>query len=459
MIIFNRLLIIALALAAMTACSTIKEGEDEIFNDATPPPNYSPVFVQDIIPFDINQQDKPKLINGGVDLSNPNKVKIKLHLVSNNKFYLTGAGKNQFDDIWCIVYDSINGKKQKVKFKISEITELDRQKTAVAFVLDHSGSMGEWRADEVQNALIQTINRKKPDDAFAVIKYDDTVVTEVELSTDNNEILSKFKNNGLNGFGGMTAIANGIVQGIKEVNKAGNGYDKIVVIFTDGYDNSSTIPLDSVYAYARAANSTIVAVDFGAEINPGYMQNIANKSGGFYHHIYSTDEFKLLFRDIYKRIKNHYILEFEPLEYGMHYVTIELCLPDDTIQTKLTFDNTPDLGYIGLLKIYFDFDKATIKKESEPALTAITNLMKGFPNMIIEIRGHTDSLNSTGDPEYNIKLSQKRADAVKKALVKRGIAPDRIIAKGYGETMPVADNSTDEGRALNRRTEFVIIKK
>lgn len=79
--------------------------------------------------------------------------------------------------------------------------------------------------------------------------------------------------------------------------------------------------------------------------------------------------------------------------------------------------------------------------------------------MKIELRGHTDAQNKTGDPEYNTKLSQKRADAVKEALVKRGIAADRITAFGYGESRPVADNNTEDGRSLNRRTEFVIISR
>ena len=85
--------------------------------------------------------------------------------------------------------------------------------------------------------------------------------------------------------------------------------------------------------------------------------------------------------------------------------------------------------------------------------------MKAFPNMVIEIRGHTDSLNSTGDPNYNLKLSQRRADAVKQALVRKGISADRIQTIGYGEKQPIADNKNEEGRALNRRTEFKVIKK
>jgi outer membrane protein OmpA-like peptidoglycan-associated protein len=85
--------------------------------------------------------------------------------------------------------------------------------------------------------------------------------------------------------------------------------------------------------------------------------------------------------------------------------------------------------------------------------------MSGVPTMTIELRGHTDSTNSTGDPEFNQKLSQQRADAVRDALITAGIKAERVTAVGYGDTKPVATNATEEGRARNRRTEFIILTR
>jgi OOP family OmpA-OmpF porin len=74
-----------------------------------------------------------------------------------------------------------------------------------------------------------------------------------------------------------------------------------------------------------------------------------------------------------------------------------------------------------------------------------------YPEVRVEIRGYTDS---SGDWNYNLDLSQRRADSVKNYLVNSGIATDRIVSKGYGEADPVASNSTASGRAENRRIEF-----
>lgn len=110
---------------------------------------------------------------------------------------------------------------------------------------------------------------------------------------------------------------------------------------------------------------------------------------------------------------------------------------------------------ITLRGIYFDVNKTTIKPESRPALADAAQILKDNPTIRVEIQGHTDS---QGSDEYNLRLSDGRANAVVNYLVQNfGIDRNRLVARGYGESMPVADNSTPDGRALNRRVEFVIL--
>lgn len=108
--------------------------------------------------------------------------------------------------------------------------------------------------------------------------------------------------------------------------------------------------------------------------------------------------------------------------------------------------------------IYFDYDLWYIRKESKVILNRVFDLMKKYPEMVVEIGSHTDS---RGDAKYNAILSEKRAKSTKEYLVESGIDAKRIIAKGYGESVPIVKCKTDEScteeqHELNRRSEFVI---
>lgn len=109
-----------------------------------------------------------------------------------------------------------------------------------------------------------------------------------------------------------------------------------------------------------------------------------------------------------------------------------------------------------LKNIFFDFDKATLRPESTNELERLTKLLNDVPTLKIEISGHTDS---KGADDYNKKLSDSRAKAVVAYLVSKGISAGRLTSIGYGEEQPIATNDTDEGRQLNRRTEFKILSK
>jgi OmpA-OmpF porin, OOP family len=108
-------------------------------------------------------------------------------------------------------------------------------------------------------------------------------------------------------------------------------------------------------------------------------------------------------------------------------------------------------GHVALY-INFDFDKADIKPESQPIVDEIVKLLKNNPNLNLTVEGHTDNI---GTPSYNKQLSEARAKSVVGALTAQGIEAQRLKAVGYGQDKPIADNSTDEGRAKNRRVELV----
>jgi len=110
---------------------------------------------------------------------------------------------------------------------------------------------------------------------------------------------------------------------------------------------------------------------------------------------------------------------------------------------------------VRLNNVFFDFDKYDLRSESFVELDRVVNLLKENPAIEIEMSAHTDS---RGSDDYNMKLSDNRARSVREYIVSKGIAAGRIVSQGYGETKPVSTNETDDGRQLNRRVEFKILK-
>jgi outer membrane protein OmpA-like peptidoglycan-associated protein len=104
-------------------------------------------------------------------------------------------------------------------------------------------------------------------------------------------------------------------------------------------------------------------------------------------------------------------------------------------------------------RLTFDTNEATLRPESQEQLNNLAAILKSYPNMKVKIGCYTDN---TGDSAANMALSQRRADSVRRQLVSMGIADERLEAEGYGEQHPVADNSTEAGRARNRRAALRI---
>lgn len=152
------------------------------------------------------------------------------------------------------------------------------------------------------------------------------------------------------------------------------------------------------------------------------------------------------------------------------FTTVGKSVPVQTLTelvTKVTFDTLLVLDrleknlIIQLKNIYFGYDSANINSTSALELDRLIDILNDNPEIKIEMGSHTDSI---GTVEYNIDLSQRRAESTVQYLTKHGIDPNRLVAKGYGKSIPIAPNSkpdgsdNPEGRARNRRTEFKILE-
>jgi len=108
---------------------------------------------------------------------------------------------------------------------------------------------------------------------------------------------------------------------------------------------------------------------------------------------------------------------------------------------------------VNMSDVLFDFNKYTLKTEAREKLAKVSGILLAYPGLKLQVEGYTDNI---GSDEYNQKLSEQRADSVRDYLVQQSVADASVTAKGYGKQSPVADNSTNGGRAQNRRVELVV---
>jgi OOP family OmpA-OmpF porin len=141
---------------------------------------------------------------------------------------------------------------------------------------------------------------------------------------------------------------------------------------------------------------------------------------------------------------------------------IQLNIPQNGMESKLlAFIKDPsapvsDTTWFDFDRLLFDSNSATLQPSSQEQLQNIANILKAYPNVHVRVGGYTDN---QGDAAANLKLSQDRANNVMAQLLQLGVDPTHVDAKGYGEDHPVADNSTDAGRAQNRRISLRVTQK
>jgi OOP family OmpA-OmpF porin len=170
-------------------------------------------------------------------------------------------------------------------------------------------------------------------------------------------------------------------------------------------------------------------------------KGVTNSKGKFDILLKGGEKYQIKIKSI-GEADDYNTFEIPALEKDEYYTSSTL-----TIQFELPRSFTLD-------NVEFESGKSTLTKSSYKELNELLEYLKLKNDVIIEIAGHTDDV---GDDESNLKLSTARAETVRNYLLSKGIPPKRVIAKGYGETQPIASNNSPEGRQKNRRTEVRIL--
>ena len=414
-----------------------------------------------------------------------------------------------------------DGKVRQIEdFRVSEYQQVDTLPNAISLVLDFSGSMGWPRADALQDGVEQFINAKKDQDELAIIKYDHKVVKEIDLSTKKDRLVRRLFKTDFSEFGGSTALLDAINSGIYTVKKARNVGKKIVVVMTDGLENASMATKNEVLANALENGVQIFTIGFGDQVNQGYLKSIAYNTRGGHYQLFDTKSFDWIFNDIYNKALNYYTVNYDTEDLGSQVYMLKVCIDGQTSDSLVVeFENKPadlkllletdedftdnpvrydrpgqinlngfdkpnysnfslisveqpqfpkkvriakdektqiedEFETIELPKFNFYYDEIKTVQETDRQIVELANFLKKYPSLKLRIIGHTDN---SGTVEYNETLSLDRANKVKKLIVDKGVNPKRLIAEGYGETSPITNNNTEEGKAKNRRVEFRIL--
>ncbi len=347
------------------------------------------------------------------------------------------------------------------KFSVREFGANDSIPYSIVLAVDNSGSMS-GVFNTIMDGAELFASMKFKYDRLAVTTFSDSTDIRVPLSDNTEQIVSLLRAKRQMGLGRLSSVNDALWKSMNMFEFTNTEDPRVLVIFTDGDDNLSKNDNSDLIKRAKEEKIHIFCVAFGYYKDEG-LRDLAKYTGGKFYKAYTKEELTAIFRDIYMSLRYYYLVEYVPPKYyGTHFVYNYLSVPGriDSLIAQGEYDmsgfgmnNKDDIFEIPIL---FDFNKYELKPESMSTIDGIVDEMMSRPKLKIEIQGHTDNV---GGLDFNQVLSEKRAAAVKQAIISKGIDSDRIRTRGFGMTMPIKSNDSEEGRAKNRRTMFLILAK
>ncbi len=457
------------------SCSTPRKTGFELMkelSDIELDSNKKPIYITSTLPIDSANVDILITDIFRHDIRNyPNEVVLYARVYDSAGHFITNMAKPYLKDTtanyWKALHETLGKKIIKGPYDINpfyvrEYGANDSIPYNIALTVDYSGSMSGVLETIFEGTEI-FINLKMKYDQIAISSFNKDFYPKVPLTKDKNKILQLYRNKRDEGIGLFSAPRDAVMEAMKTFANTDSTIPRVLVIFSDGDDNYSQTKIGDLIEKAKENNVFIFAVAFGYSKDKN-LQYMAEYTGGKFYKAYTKEELIAIFRDIYMSLRYFYKITYKPPEYwGYHYVETFINVPgrEDTLIADTWYDSSDlfdwnDLGDAFSRPILFDFDKWDIKEESNWVLDEITDKLLSLPKVKLEIQGHTDNI---GEIDYNQILSEKRAEAVRQALIGRGVEQNRLRSRGFGESQPIAPNDTEEGRAKNRRTQFVIIAK
>lgn len=331
----------------------------------------------------------------------------------------------------------------------------------IVFVIDQTGSMRP-KVNEVKNNIAEFAQRlahKGVDYRLGLISFSDRIERRREFAEDVNTFISWI--DGLTIGGGGDDNENAL-EGLYEATtlRFRQSAQKILILITDAMYHQKGDKGDGRTEFTTESMVTLLekqAVRLFAITPPQFesYERLTEVTRGKRFNI--IESFSSLLDDFTASLTNLYAVRYRMSEtVPPEKVILEIRNSRDEVVLN---EDVPvlevDKKFV-LENILFDFNQATFNRAYVEELQSIYEMLKQYPAMHVEVRGHTDMI---GSDEYNIALSDARARSIKKYLTDRGISSHRITTRGMGKSQPIASNDTELGRRLNRRTEIIITQK
>ncbi len=331
----------------------------------------------------------------------------------------------------------------------------------IVFVVDQTGSMRQ-EVNEVKTNILEFTQRlamRGIDYRLGLITFSDRIERRRELTEDVNVFIGYIDNIYIGGGGDSPENA---LEGLAEATtlRFRQSAQKIFILVTDASyhqkddkgDGRTDFSTETMIAFLKRHTVRLFA------ITPDTLKSYRTMTDATFGKQFNiVQDFSSILDDFSESIANLYTVRYKmSVDVPPERITLEIRNTDNEIVDSRSMPLLEVDKKFVIENILFEFNRATFDPSFTPELRNIFNILKAYPTIHIEIRGHTDFV---GSDEYNIALSDARARAVKKYLTDRGVSPARITTRGMGKSHPIAPNDSEIGRRMNRRTEVIITRK
>jgi len=357
---------------------------------------------------------------------------------------------------WKSVVERQAGREKVIDdFTVREVRRSNAPTTDVALVADYSGSMMPYI-----NSLITSV-RSVPtflydiptaEHQYSIVQFDHRVLRTVDLGKGAHRMMGMMP---YNEFSGATAMYDATRAGINSLD--GSSARKIVVLFTDGYDNSSFIKANNVVRLARKSGTTVYVIGLG-QVNFPVLTLMALQTGGRAYFVQDASELPDVYESIFRTLKVHYVISWKSKSNDQpRDVLIDIEQQDGKIATDTTtvYPNPQQIDEPLTAVIIALFIKSTTELDGESRIAEAIDLMKADTKATAVLRAHTDTRGSEAD---NQALAKRRVEKLKQMFIKAGVSASRLTAEAVGEAEPLYPNDEmyEWMARENRRAEILI---